>query len=94
MPFVGHKTHPLVVVAGVPHMMGVTSAPPPNATSSSAAAAAGAGLGSKKEAKPTITGASTVVKRPLAHQDKAVTSMVGRIVVLGDQQCAATAVCV
>jgi WW domain-binding protein 11 len=51
-----------------------TSGPPASKAAAAAAAAAAGGGGGG--GAPTITGASTVAKRPLAHQDKALTSMV------------------
>jgi hypothetical protein len=58
-------------------------APPPGAGAvSKAAAAAVSKPGVIGAAPTTITGASTVAKRPLAHKDKALTSMVPASVIV------------
>lgn len=58
-------------------------APPPGAGVSKAAAAAAVSKpGGIAAAPTTITGASTVAKRPLAHKDKALTSMVPASVIV------------
>lgn len=59
-------------------------APPPGAAgvSKAAAAAVSKPSGGIAAAPTTITGASTVAKRPLAHKDKALTSMVPASVIV------------
>ncbi|KAF5837317.1 hypothetical protein DUNSADRAFT_4525 [Dunaliella salina] len=55
---------------------GLITAPAPAPPQPSAAGSAAAAAAGKEKASATITGSSTVVKRPLAQNDRALTSMV------------------